>query len=217
MYNWFGMKELDFISERGQTPGEEIANSISHGIGLGLAITATPILIVAAARAGSAWNLVGVSVFATSMMLLYLASTLYHAVTQCYARTLGLDAVWISLVASAVRPHDESDFRRPSTLVDRALVSHDGLVGSHRCSPDTISPTDTGPHLVAGRRVCVHGRSSLFQSSQDPLQPLGVAFIRYRRNSLSLLRGPLVLVITTETRPSGRVLFSAPSLFCTPP
>src|SRR5881409_2286949 len=82
MYNQFGMNEREGISERGQTAGEEIANSISHGVGLGLAITATPILIVAAARAGSAWNLVGVTVFAASMMLLYLASTLYHALTH---------------------------------------------------------------------------------------------------------------------------------------
>ena len=82
------MKELDVISERGQTLGEEIANSISHGVGLGLAIIATPILIVAAARAGSAWNLVGVSVFASSMMLLYLASTLYHALTHDRAKQI---------------------------------------------------------------------------------------------------------------------------------
>lgn len=80
------MKQVETVTERGQTLGEEIANSVSHGIGLGLAITATPILIVAAARAGSAWNLVGVSIFAASMMLLYLASTLYHALTHTTAK-----------------------------------------------------------------------------------------------------------------------------------
>jgi hemolysin III len=74
------MKEVESISIRNQTLAEEIANSVSHGIGLGLAIAATPILLITALRAGSAWNLVGVSVFATSMVLLYLASTLYHAI-----------------------------------------------------------------------------------------------------------------------------------------
>ena len=80
------MDEVDSSSDRSQTLGEEIANSVSHGIGLALAIMAAPILILTAARAGSSWNLIGVSVFATSMILLYLASTLYHAVTHQVAK-----------------------------------------------------------------------------------------------------------------------------------
>src|SRR6266852_4697042 len=52
------------------TTGEEIANTISHGIGLALAIAATPILIVAAVRAGTVWNMVGASVFASAMLSL---------------------------------------------------------------------------------------------------------------------------------------------------
>src|SRR3979411_1466679 len=68
--------------ERRPTLGEEIANTIRHGIGLVLALVATPILIMAALRYGSAWNAVGVSVFAASMVTLYLASTLYHAITH---------------------------------------------------------------------------------------------------------------------------------------
>ena len=72
--------------ERRPTLGEEIANSISHGVGLVLALVATPILIMAAVRYGSAWNTVGVSVFAASMVALYLASTLYHALTHDRAK-----------------------------------------------------------------------------------------------------------------------------------
>lgn len=74
------MAEVSAVSEGGQTLSEEIANSISHGVGLLLAIIAAPILIVSATRAGTAWNVAGVSVFATAMILLYLASTLYHAI-----------------------------------------------------------------------------------------------------------------------------------------
>ena len=73
-------------TERRPSLGEEIANSISHGIGLVLAIVATPILIVAALRYGSVLNMVGVSVFAASMITLYLASTLYHALTHDKAK-----------------------------------------------------------------------------------------------------------------------------------
>jgi hemolysin III len=67
--------------ERSQSPGEEIANSISHGIGLAAAVAAFPVLIVFASRRGDAAGIVGAAIFATSMVLLYLASTLYHAFT----------------------------------------------------------------------------------------------------------------------------------------
>src|SRR5512137_2415934 len=64
--------------DRVQTLGEELANSLSHGAALLAAIAAAPVLIVAATRAGAA-SVVGASVFAATMVLLYLVSTLYHA------------------------------------------------------------------------------------------------------------------------------------------
>ena len=67
---------------------EEIANSISHGLGLVLAIVALPVLLFAAMKAGSGHNIVGVSVFGGTMVLLYLASTLYHSMTHEEAKRL---------------------------------------------------------------------------------------------------------------------------------
>jgi hemolysin III len=64
---------------REQSNGEELANSISHGAGLVAAIVATPFLILHAAQLGNARYLVGASIFSATMVLLYLASTLYHA------------------------------------------------------------------------------------------------------------------------------------------
>lgn len=64
---------------REQSRGEEIANSISHGIGLIAALAATPFLVAEAIKRGDAGFIVGVSIFAATMVLLYLASTLYHA------------------------------------------------------------------------------------------------------------------------------------------
>ena len=61
---------------------EEIANSISHGLGLVLAVVALPILIVSAIRIGSTHFIVGAAVFGATMILLYLASTLYHSITH---------------------------------------------------------------------------------------------------------------------------------------
>jgi hemolysin III len=75
------------MDARAQTLGEEIANSISHGVGLLASIVAAPFLIVAALRFGPA-NVVGASVFAATMMLLYLASTLYHALPPGRAKRI---------------------------------------------------------------------------------------------------------------------------------
>ena len=67
---------------------EEIANSISHGLALVLALVAVPVLVLSAMRAGDWRFLFGVSVFGATMVLLYLASTLYHSVTHEAAKQL---------------------------------------------------------------------------------------------------------------------------------
>lgn len=66
-------------AERRQTLGEEIANSVSHGAVLLAAVAGTPFLIAGAARHGDWLNVVGASVFAGCMVLLYFTSMLYHA------------------------------------------------------------------------------------------------------------------------------------------
>jgi hemolysin III len=110
------MREVEQPEERSQTLGEEIANSVSHGVGLALAIVATPILIMVHARAGTPWNLVGVSVFASSMILLYLASTLYHAITHRGAkrvfRVIDHGAIFL-LIAGTYTPFTLGVLRGP--------------------------------------------------------------------------------------------------------
>jgi len=64
---------------RPQTVGEEIANAISHGIGFLLAVASLPILAVVSVQHGGAADVVGASVFAATMIVLYLVSALYHA------------------------------------------------------------------------------------------------------------------------------------------
>ena len=66
--------------------GEEIANSVSHGVGVLAALAATPFLVLAAARRGGAAAIVGASVFAGTAVVLYLASTLYHALPRNKAK-----------------------------------------------------------------------------------------------------------------------------------
>lgn len=65
---------------REYTLGEEIANSISHGIGALLAIAAIPILTVIAVNKGGGIALFAALVYTITMLLEYTMSTLYHAI-----------------------------------------------------------------------------------------------------------------------------------------
>lgn len=80
------MRILPAGIRREQSQQEEIANSVSHGAGLVAALSGTPFLIVRAARHGDAGFLVGTSIFAATILLLYLASTLYHALPKGKAK-----------------------------------------------------------------------------------------------------------------------------------
>ena len=71
---------------RHQSLGEEIANSVSHGIGLVAALTAMPFLIARAARRGDTGFTAGSWIFAASVVFLYLSSTLYHALPKGKAK-----------------------------------------------------------------------------------------------------------------------------------
>jgi hemolysin III len=86
---------------------EEIANSISHGLGLVLALVALPILVLSAMRVGSTHFMVGASVFGATMVLLYLASTLYHAIaheqTKRLCRLFDHSAIFL-LIAGTYTP-----------------------------------------------------------------------------------------------------------------
>jgi hemolysin III len=74
------------VQERPQSLGEEIANSLSHGLGFLATVAAFPMLVMAAQQRGDTAAIVGASVFATTMVLLYLASTLFHALPRCRAK-----------------------------------------------------------------------------------------------------------------------------------
>ena len=70
------------LARRTQSAGEELANSVSHAIGLVGAIIGTPVLLLAAFRHASAFFLAGTIIFIVTMLLVYFGSTLYHAWPQ---------------------------------------------------------------------------------------------------------------------------------------
>lgn len=79
------MKLQVVVQDRPQSVGEEIANSVSHGVGLLAALVGLPFLLLGAGRHGTL-ALIGAGVFGTTMALLYLTSTVYHALAPTRAK-----------------------------------------------------------------------------------------------------------------------------------
>ena len=87
----------DIISEREQTPAEELANTITHGIGLLLSVACLSVGVVFAALRRDPWIITSVSIYGAMLCLLYLSSTLYHGVQQP-----GAKRVWNVLDHSSI-------------------------------------------------------------------------------------------------------------------
>ena len=87
--------------------GEEIANSITHGIGVALSIAGLAVLTAFASVFGNVWHLVSVSIYGTTQILLYTASTLYHSIpiprAKTYLRLLDHSAIYL-LIAGTYTP-----------------------------------------------------------------------------------------------------------------
>ena len=102
--------------DRDQTPGEELANSISHGLAFLAAAIAAPFLLHHAARTGTTASIVGASIFVAAIAFLYLASTLYHALPhgklKQVFRVIEHMAIFI-LIAGTYTPFTLSVLRGP--------------------------------------------------------------------------------------------------------
>jgi hemolysin III len=90
-----------------QSPAEELANTISHAIGLLAGLIGTPVLVLAALDANSNGFFVGTIVFVMTMLTLYLGSTLYHAWPQtrgkCVLQVFDHSAIFL-LIAGTYTP-----------------------------------------------------------------------------------------------------------------
>ena len=80
------VSDVGSMAERPESFGEEIANSVSHGLGFLACLIGAPFLIVHAVRHKDVPSVVGASVFVATLMLLYLTSTLYHAMPRGRAK-----------------------------------------------------------------------------------------------------------------------------------
>ena len=115
-----------------QSAAEEVANSISHGIGLVGAIIGTPILLVAAFYHGNVRFFIGTIIFTMTMLLVYLASTLYHGWPQTKTKSLlqVIDhAAIFLLIAGTYTPFALGPLRGGGGLVMLGIVWSLALVG----------------------------------------------------------------------------------------
>ena len=82
------MELSESTTVRDQTPAEELANAITHGVGLVLAVACLVVGIVCAASRGNPWTITSVSIYGATLCLLYLSSTLYHSARRPRAKRI---------------------------------------------------------------------------------------------------------------------------------
>ncbi|MEF9935437.1 MAG: hemolysin III family protein [Clostridium sp.] len=70
------------------TKGEEIANAITHGIGVVLSIAALVLLILCGVKYGDVWYIVSSIIYGVTLIVLYLGSTLYHSIPSIKAKKI---------------------------------------------------------------------------------------------------------------------------------
>ncbi|MEA2690766.1 MAG: hemolysin [Acidobacteriota bacterium] len=110
---------------------EEIAHGVTHGLGTGLAIIGLAVL-VAVGRQRGPWCLAGDTIFGVTLVLLYLASTLYHSIPSPRAkpvlRALDHSAIYL-LIAGTYTPFTLVNLRGPQGYALLGLVWFLAIVG----------------------------------------------------------------------------------------
>jgi hemolysin III len=98
------------------TIGEEIANSVTHGVGVILAIAGLGVLTAFASVFGDVWHIVSCSIYGATLVLLYAASTLYHGIQSPRAkqvlRLIDHSAIFL-LIAGSYTPFTLVNLRGP--------------------------------------------------------------------------------------------------------
>ena len=70
------------------TPGEEIAHTVTHGIGVLLSIAGLAVLVSNASLHGDAWHVISCSIYGATLVILYSASSLYHGIPHPQAKAI---------------------------------------------------------------------------------------------------------------------------------
>jgi hemolysin III len=120
------------VAPHSYSSGEEIAHGVTHGLGAGLAVVGLAVLVVVARRSGDPWCLAGDTIFGVTLVLLYLASTLYHSIHSPRAtpilRALDHSAIYL-LIAGTYTPFTLVNLRGPAGFALLGLVWGLALAG----------------------------------------------------------------------------------------
>ena len=201
----------------GQTHIEEIANAATHGLGWLLSIAGLVVLVVWASLHGDPWLIVGSSIFGATLVLVYAASTIYHACPSVrfkpLLRTVDESLVYL-LIAGTYTPFAFGPLfggwgwslfgiTWGVAAVGIGLkilfagrfrgAAIGGLLGHGVALRGGHSPTSAeygvgGAGLVANRGVCLHLRGYLHALGQDALQSRRLAPGGFGRQRLPLFR-----------------------------
>ena len=91
------------MSKPRYSSGEEIANSVTHGVGMILSIGGLVVLAVFAVSLGDTWHVVSTSIFGVTLILLYASSTLYHSIQIPHVKRILriIDLIIVNFTAKA--------------------------------------------------------------------------------------------------------------------
>jgi hypothetical protein len=217
--------------ERTQSLGEEIANSISHGVGFLAAVAASPVLVFYAVQRDSAAGIVGASIFAFTMVIMYITSTLYHTLAKNKGKRvfqiLDHGAIFL-MIAGTYTPFTLGVLRGTwgwtlfglvwgiavvgvvlksvgGCKIPKALndfISDHGLA-HHNCREAFVAQyAIVGPVLVAGRWGGLHCGGGVLRSQTGSVCALRLALVRYRGYCMSLHRCAEIRGLTRLIQPT---------------
>ena len=115
-----------------QSPSEELANSIIHGIGVALSVAGLVLLVVFASLFGDVWRVVSFSIYGSTLIILYLSSTLFHGfknpkVKELF-RLIDLSSIYL-LIAGTYTPLTLISMRGPWGWTLFGLIWSMAIVG----------------------------------------------------------------------------------------
>jgi hemolysin III len=145
---------------------EELVNAITHGLGLALAIAGLVVMVVLAVQRGTAWHIVGCSVYGVSLVAVYAASTIYHGVTssrwKAVFRTVDHACIYF-IIAGSYTPFTLTVLRGTTGWILFCLVWTCAVVGTlQKVFGDTNSSAlSTAVYVVMGWSALLAARPIL--------------------------------------------------------
>jgi hemolysin III len=185
------------MTERPQTIAEEVANSVSHGIGFVAALIGAPILLVPALKEGQVGHVIGVLVFSCTMLLLYLTSSLYHALPPGKAKhlfnTLDHSAIYL-FIAGSYTPFTSGVLRGHGGFSIGLIIWSLAIMGvalkaSGRLSHPVLS---CGLYLMMGWLIFLGGRAMITRLSTPGIAWLLAGGIAYSIGVIFYVLAPRV-------------------------